>query len=66
MGLLKEFKEFAMRGNVLDLAVGVLLGAGFGKIVGSLVEKIIMSTVGFLTGGVDVASLNYTPPVPEG
>ncbi len=66
MGLLKEFKDFAMRGNVIDLAVGVVLGAGFGKIVSSLVDKIIMPTVGFLTGGVDVASLSYTPPVPEG
>jgi large conductance mechanosensitive channel len=66
MGLLKEFREFAMRGNVIDLAVGVVVGAAFGKIVSALVEKIIMPLVGFLTGGIDVAGLSYTPPVPEG
>ncbi|HWD93338.1 MAG TPA: large conductance mechanosensitive channel protein MscL [Verrucomicrobiae bacterium] len=53
MSILKEFKEFAMRGNVVDLAVGVVIGAAFGKIVTSLVNDIIMPPIGKLTGGVD-------------
>lgn len=52
-GILKEFKEFAVRGNVIDLAVGVIIGAAFGKIVTSLVNDIIMPPVGKLLGGVD-------------
>lgn len=59
MGLFKEFKEFAMRGNVIDLAVGVVIGAAFGKIVTSLVDDIIMPPIGYLTGGVDFTSLKY-------
>ena len=55
--MLKEFKEFAMRGNVIDLAVGVVIGGAFGKIVSSLVADIIMPPIGFLTGGVDFSSL---------
>lgn len=51
MGLLKEFKEFAMRGNVIDMAVGVVIGGAFGKIVASLVGDVIMPVVGALTGG---------------
>jgi large conductance mechanosensitive channel len=50
------FKEFIMRGNVLDLAVGVIIGAGFGKIVSSLTDDIIMPIVGAITGGVDFSS----------
>jgi large conductance mechanosensitive channel len=53
MSILKEFKEFAMRGNVVDLAVGVVIGAAFGKIVTSLVNDIIMPPIGKLMGGVD-------------
>lgn len=53
MGMMGEFKEFAMRGNVVDLAVGVVIGAAFGKIVSALVDKIIMPAVGLLIGGVD-------------
>jgi len=53
----KEFKEFAMRGSVLDLAVGVIIGAAFGKIVSSLVEDIIMPPIGRLLGHVDFSSL---------
>lgn len=53
MSILKEFKEFAMRGSVVDLAVGVVIGAAFGKIVTSLVNDIIMPPIGILTGGVD-------------
>jgi large conductance mechanosensitive channel len=56
MGMMKEFKEFALKGNVIDLAVGVVIGAAFGKIVGTLVEKIIMPVVGFLTGGIDFST----------
>lgn len=56
MGMLSEFKEFAMRGNVIDLAVGVVIGAAFGKIVTVLVDKIIMPPIGLLLGGVDFAS----------
>ncbi|MCD8740072.1 large-conductance mechanosensitive channel protein MscL [Mucilaginibacter roseus] len=53
MGFAKEFKEFAMRGNVVDLAVGVIIGAAFGKIVTSLVNDVIMPPIGYVTGGVD-------------
>jgi len=53
MKIMKEFKEFAMRGNVVDLAVGVVIGAAFGKIVTSLVNDVIMPPIGKLTGGVD-------------
>ena len=53
MSMLKEFKEFAMRGNVVDLAVGVVIGAAFGKIVTSLVNDVIMPPIGKLSGGVD-------------
>jgi len=56
MGFLKEFKEFAMRGSVVDLAVGVVIGGAFGKIVTSLVDDIIMPPIGYLTGGVDFSS----------
>ncbi|KAA8994865.1 large-conductance mechanosensitive channel protein MscL [Affinibrenneria salicis] len=53
MSFIKEFREFAMRGNVVDLAVGVIIGAAFGKIVSSLVSDIIMPPLGLLIGGVD-------------
>ncbi|MFL6263632.1 MAG: large conductance mechanosensitive channel protein MscL [Thermoanaerobaculia bacterium] len=55
--MLKEFKEFAVRGNVLDLAIGVILGAAFGKIVTSLVDDIIMPPIGLLLGKVDFTNL---------
>ncbi|MBD1362828.1 large-conductance mechanosensitive channel protein MscL [Mucilaginibacter sp. ZT4R22] len=55
MGFSKEFKEFAVQGNVIDLAVGVVIGAAFGKIVTSLVSDVIMPPIGYLTGGVDFA-----------
>jgi large conductance mechanosensitive channel len=58
--MLKEFKEFAMKGNVVDLAVAVIIGAAFGKIIASLVEDIIMPVVGKLTGGIDFSNL-YLP-----
>src|SRR5690606_29681081 len=53
MGMMTEFKEFAMRGSVVDLAGGVVIGGAFGKIVSSLVDNIIMPVVGMMTGGVD-------------
>ena len=57
--MLKEFKEFALKGNVIDLAVGVIIGGAFGKIVSSLVNDIIMPVLGILTGGVDFTGLKY-------
>ena len=59
MGFLKEFKEFAMRGSVVDLAVGVVIGGAFGKIVTSLVDDIIMPPIGYATGGIDFSQLKY-------
>ena len=53
MGMMSEFKEFAMRGSVVDLAVGVVIGAAFGKIVTALVDKVVMPPIGLLIGGVD-------------
>ncbi len=57
--MFKEFKDFAMNGSVLDLAVGVVIGGAFGKIVDSLVNDIIMPIAGILTGGVNFSSLSY-------
>jgi large conductance mechanosensitive channel len=56
MGLIQEFKEFAMKGSVVDLAVGVVIGAAFGKIVTSLVNDIMMPPIGFIMGGVDFSA----------
>ena len=58
--MLKEFKEFAMRGNVIDLAVGVIIGAAFGKIVSSLVQDLIMPPIGMLLKGVNFSNLFIT------
>ncbi|MDR1745749.1 MAG: large-conductance mechanosensitive channel protein MscL [Tannerella sp.] len=57
MGLYKEFKEFAIRGNVLDMAIGIVIGGAFGKIVSSLVTNVIMPPLGLLISGVDFAHL---------
>ena len=57
MSVVKEFREFAVKGNVVDLAVGVIIGAAFGKIVASLVEDIVMPLVGTLLGGLNFAAL---------
>jgi large conductance mechanosensitive channel len=57
MSLMKEFKQFAMKGNVVDLAVGIIIGAAFGKIVSSVVNDIIMPPIGALVGGVDFTDL---------
>jgi large conductance mechanosensitive channel len=58
--MFKEFKAFALRGNVMDLAVGVIIGGAFGKIVASLVNDILMPLIGLLIGGVDFSSLSVT------
>ena len=60
MGFLKEFKEFAVKGNAMDMAVGIIIGAAFGKIVASLVGDVIMPPIGVLVGGVDFTSLAVT------
>ena len=57
MGFVKEFKEFATKGNVMDMAVGVIIGGAFGKIVTSLVDDVLMPIIGMLTGGVDFNGL---------
>lgn len=57
MGLIKEFKEFAMKGNVMDMAVGVIIGGAFGKIVSSLVDDVLMPLVGKAVGGADFTTL---------
>ncbi|MBN2251670.1 MAG: large-conductance mechanosensitive channel protein MscL [Candidatus Altiarchaeota archaeon] len=58
MGFVKEFKEFAMRGNVMDMAIGIIIGGAFGKIVSSFVSDIIMPPIGMLLGGVDFKDLS--------
>ena len=63
MSFLKEFREFAMRGNVVDMAVGVIIGGAFGKIVSSLVGDVVMPVLGILTGGVDFKAVGETPSV---
>ena len=60
MGVLKEFREFAVKGNVVDLAVGVVIGAAFGKIVTSVVGDVLMPPLGFLIGGVSFSHLKVT------
>jgi large conductance mechanosensitive channel len=60
MSLLSEFKEFAMKGNVVDMAVGIVIGAAFGKIVSAFVEAVIMPALGWVIGGVDFSSLAVT------
>lgn len=60
MGMMKEFKEFAVKGNVVDMAVGIIIGAAFGKIVSSAVGDVIMPPIGVLLGGVDFSNLALT------
>lgn len=60
MGMIKEFKEFAVKGNVIDMAVGIIIGAAFGKIVSSFVADVIMPPVGVLVGGIDFSNLAFT------
>jgi len=58
MGMIQEFKTFAMRGNVVDMAVGIIIGAAFGKIVSSVVADVVMPPIGLLIGGVDFSDLS--------
>lgn len=60
MGMMTEFKKFAVRGNVMDMAVGIIIGAAFGKIVSTFVNGILMPPLGVLIGGVDFSDLAYT------
>ncbi len=60
MGIVKEFKDFAMRSNVIDMAVGIIIGGAFGKIVSSLVNDVIMPPIGYLLGGVNFTDLKVT------
>ena len=60
MGMMSEFKEFAVKGNMIDMAVGIIIGAAFGKIISSLVADVIMPPIGVLMGGVDFKGLAYT------
>jgi large conductance mechanosensitive channel len=60
MSILKEFKEFAVKGNAVDMAVGIIIGAAFGKIISSLVADVIMPPIGVLVGGVDFTKLGFT------
>ena len=64
MGMMQEFREFAIKGNVMDLAVGVIIGGAFGKIVDSMVKDIIMPIIGKFTGGLDFSQKYWvlTPP----
>ena len=60
MGLVKEFKEFAVKGNMVDMAVGIIVGGAFGKIVSSLVQDVIMPPIGLMLGGVNFSKLSLT------
>jgi len=60
MGMMKEFKEFAVKGNVVDMAIGIIIGSAFGKIVSSLVGDVVMPPIGVLLGGVDFSDLAFT------
>jgi large conductance mechanosensitive channel len=66
MEILKEFRDFAVRGNVLDLAIAVIMGAAFGPIVTTLVEGIIMPPIGYMLAGVDFSTLSLALPTPTG
>jgi large conductance mechanosensitive channel len=67
MGVLKEFREFAVKGNVVDMAVGIIIGAAFGKIVSSLVSDVVTPPLGYVIGGVDFTKLAVTlPAITEG
>jgi large conductance mechanosensitive channel len=66
MSMIKEFKAFAMRGNVLDLAIGIIIGAAFGKIVSSLVNDVIMPPIGVILGGVDFSKFSFVLKEAEG
>ncbi len=60
MGMLKEFKEFALKGNMIDMAVGIIIGGAVGKLVASLVDDVIMPPIGVMMGGMNFSELGYT------
>ena len=60
MSMVKEFKEFAMKGNVVDMAVGIIIGAAFGKIIASFVGDVLMPPIGMMLGGMDFSAMAYT------
>ena len=60
MGMMKEFKDFAMKGNVVDMAVGIIIGAAFGKIIASFVGDVLMPPIGMMLGGMDFSTMAYT------
>ena len=60
MGMMSEFKEFAVKGNMVDMAVGIIIGGAFGKIVGSLVNDVVMPPIGLMLGGVDFTDIKLT------
>jgi large conductance mechanosensitive channel len=64
MGIIDEFKEFAVKGNVIDLAVGVIMGAAFAPIVATLVDNIVMPPIGYMLAGIDFSSLAVSIPTP--
>ena len=64
MGMIQEFKEFAMKGNVVDMAVGIVIGGAFGTVVKSLVDNVMTPPIGYLAGRVDFANLSFKIPVP--
>jgi large conductance mechanosensitive channel len=66
MSFISEFKEFAMKGNVVDMAVGIIIGAAFGKIISVMVDKVIMPPIGLLIGGVNFRDLAFTLKAAEG
>lgn len=66
MAFFKEFRDFAVKGNVVDMAVGIVIGAAFGKIVSALVENVMMPPLGYLMGQVDFSDLSFKLPVPTG
>jgi len=66
MKIIQEFKQFAMRGNVMDMAIGIIIGAAFGKIISSAVADVIMPPIGLLIGGVDFSNLAFTLKAAEG
>jgi large conductance mechanosensitive channel len=66
MSLVKEFKEFALKGNMVDMAIGIVIGGAFGTVIKSLVDHILMPPIGYLTGKVDFSTLSAKLPVPDG
>ncbi len=66
MKIVQEFKEFALRGNIIDMAVGIIIGAGFGKVVDSVVKDMLMPPLGFMVGGIDFSNLEIVLKAAQG